>query len=188
MNFLNKKNNNQTTANVIDNHLILSIPNAKNPVLWRMELKKTGAASFEVKEDKSGSYLLIIKPTKTTSETIAPFDHKQDAVDALMAASTALQNAPSNSSSTGSNKGNNSGTKNKKSSTQNNGNNDNKSGSTWLIVILGTATVIGLFAYLLSLAPKDTTLKAQTISSIQNSSPQKSTGVPVSADDFLRTD
>ncbi len=185
MNFLNKKNDNVTTANVVDNHLILSIPNAETPVLWRMELKKTGAASFEVKEDKNGSYLLVVKPTKTTSETIAPFEDKQDAIDALMAASNALQNAPTDATtvSVGSN------TKPTKKQVKNNTanvTNDNKAGSTWLIIILGTAVTIGLFAYLSGKAPQDTTLNAQTISSIQKSSPQTATGVPVSADDFLK--
>jgi len=41
-----------SSAEVVEKHLILSLPNAIDPVVWRMALTKIGTASFEVKPVK----------------------------------------------------------------------------------------------------------------------------------------
>ncbi len=177
---------NKTTANVVDNHLILSLPKALDPVVWRMELKKTGAAAFEVKEDKNGLSLLQVKLTKTSAETIAPFDNKSDAVEALMIASQALQNSSQSTETLSGTKGKSSQTKKAKSSNTTASANDNQSVSKWLIALLATGIIIALFSYLSNMVPNRTQISDTTTSSSINGAPVTSkTGVPVSADDFL---
>ncbi len=175
----NKMPGNATTANVVDNHLILSLPKAKNPVIWRMELKKTGSVAFEVKENDKNTYLLQIKQGKSTPETVAPFDTKENAVEALMIASQALQNAPAQAQQ------NKQAPTSKKNQNSKNAANNNQSGTKWILILMSTILIIALFVYLSSLIPTETTLNAQRTSTTKKLSPQKKTGVPVSADDFL---
>jgi len=55
----------KSSAEVVDKHLILSLPNAVEPIVWRMALDKIGTASFEIKHVKaSDSYKLILKPKR----------------------------------------------------------------------------------------------------------------------------
>lgn len=166
-----------SSAEVIDKHLILSLPNAIEPVVWRMALDKIGTASFEVKPVKSSdTYKLTLKPKKGTAEIIAPFADKDQAMKALLDASSAMQrpeqktttaqdnNAPCPTPAQAKKQGSNK----------------------WLFLFLGFLAVIGLYAYMLKQAPN--TIKdfgnnqATTPSSLQE---QDGVGVPLSADDFL---
>ena len=52
------------SANVVDNSLVLSLPNALNPVVWRMELAKAKMSAIEIREDKIGDFALILKNPK----------------------------------------------------------------------------------------------------------------------------
>lgn len=177
---------------VIDGHLILSLPHAAEPVVWRMELEKIGTASFEVKQDKeNGSAKLVLKPKKGTAEVIAPFDNRDDAVEALMIASNALQNAkpqaivqakPNNTAAD----------KNEKTTIQyqdviqSPNAADNSETSKWLIAIIGALFVIGLYYYLTTLIPENIpSTDYQSAANTSSSDPASTTGVPVSADEFL---
>ena len=176
------------SADVIDGYLVLSFPNSLDPIVWRMSLDKIGTASFEVKQTKNSEETkLILKPQKGTAEIIAPFANKQEAVDALMLASKALQESPTT-------------IQKKQKVTVQSADQENQSHETvivrskssgnekqkWLIAILGAFIVIGLYLYLISLIPGETQSFNNTASvntSVQN--PSEATGVPVSADDFL---
>ncbi len=86
--------NSGNSANVVDGKLILSFPMAVNPVIWQMDLNKAKSCALEVQEDKKKKqFLLQLKSNSQEAENIAAFEDKQSAVDAMMAASSALQNA-----------------------------------------------------------------------------------------------
>ncbi len=90
----NKDSNDyQSSAKVVDGNLILSLPDAINPVVWRMELGSVKASALEVRGAEDGTFLLILKTPKGEVHEIAPFAARDMAVHALMRVSTALQNA-----------------------------------------------------------------------------------------------
>jgi len=85
-------NKKKSSASVVDGKLILSFPEAITPVVWQMDLNKAKASALEVQERKGG-YTLVLKTPKGENLEIAPFDNRKKAVDGLIAASHALQNA-----------------------------------------------------------------------------------------------
>ncbi len=90
------KNENEwvSSAKVVDGNLILSLPDAINPVVWRMELGSVKASALEVKKNPSdGSFVLMLKTPKGEVHDISPYMDRAAAVTALMRVSTALQSA-----------------------------------------------------------------------------------------------
>jgi hypothetical protein len=81
----------KSTAKVVDGALVLSLPDAIEPVVWRMDLSETKAAALQIKEIE-GTFVLTMKGEKTTAKDIAPFDSKEKALGALMQISHALGN------------------------------------------------------------------------------------------------
>lgn len=81
-------------ASVVDGKLILSFPHALTPVLWQIDLNDVKSSALEViSKDKDKRFLLISKTPDGTITEIAPFDNRDDAVEGLMAAGKALENA-----------------------------------------------------------------------------------------------
>ncbi len=81
-----------SSARVVGDTLVLSLPDARSPIVWRMELGEIKAAAFEVRqEDKS--WVLTMKTPKGDAQEIAPYDTKAQALKALMAASRAMEQA-----------------------------------------------------------------------------------------------
>ena len=96
MNTLWKKTNDEyeSSAKVVDGNLILSLPDAINPVVWRMELGSVKASALEVKPlAAEGTFLLSLKTPKGEVHDIAPFQTRDQAVRALMRVSAGLQGA-----------------------------------------------------------------------------------------------
>lgn len=179
----------QSTAQIVDGHLILSLLNAAEPVVWRMALEKIGTASFEVKQDSDSTITkLILKPKKGTAEIIAPFKNKEEAIEALTAASNALQKETTQTLNI-----------KRSTSSQTQGNTEkqsvqpvyqktagNSEAKKWSIAVFGALAVLFLYYYLTTLIPEQTRgFGTQNTAASTPSNPQQSTGVPVSADDFL---
>lgn len=177
MGLLNKKEL-TSSAKVVDKHLILSLPNAVEPVIWRMSLDKIGTASFEIASTKNSTVCkLVLKPKKGTAETIAKFNQKDESLEALIKASEALQSSE------------HADTTKSKIATENKAapSNKEKTNHKWLYLFIGFLAVIGLYAYMSSLMPKkinDFGQTKQTNTAFGNA-PKTETGVPLSADDFL---
>ena len=177
-----KKGNNQVSATVADNHLVLSLPNAVEPIIWRKSLDKIGSATFEVKKSTTkGQYNLTLKKTKTTSETIAKFDNKDDAFAALNAASEAFH-------------GNNITPKAQRSVNTNQQQVEyhapkDSGGKKWLLVLIAALLVIGLYIYMGKIMPTQQIITNTSSTPATNSSvpAADTTGVPVSADDFFNS-
>lgn len=190
MNFSLKNliSNTPSAAEISDDHLILSFPEAVEPVVWRMSLDKIGTASFEVKPLKdSDQAKLVLKPKKGTAEIIANFETKDQAVNALMIASKALQTGSSQKTTLKEQVVINKSADSEAShETVIISNTSSKEKQKWAIAVLGALIVLGLYYYLTTLMPNS----AQSFDSSTNSlntslNPTEATGVPVSADDFL---
>ena len=81
------------TAKVVDGTLILSLPDAISPVVWRMELGHAKSSAIEVREQDNGTFMLTLKTPKGDINDIAPYDSRAKAVTALVAISRAMEHA-----------------------------------------------------------------------------------------------
>jgi len=179
-----------SSAEVVDSHLILALPNAVDPVVWRMALDKIGTASFEIKEIKtSGHFKLVLKPKKGTAELIATFETKDEALAAMMQASDAMQNPSSEQAKKSDSKEPKINIVTPQTAIDNSS--AKKGGQKWLWLFLGLILVIGLYAVLSNMMPNrienfgSEQQAAGAQLSSQGSSARPQTGVPLSADDFL---
>lgn len=183
----------QSTASVSGECLVLSLPGAIDPIVWRMELSQVKSSAFEIHERETGRYILCLKNSTGKHEDIAPFFTKEDAVQALICVSSALQNAAQNNI-----------TVPLAANTQSSKESAKIAGSTseippaaqksspkteaakWLITAVGVIVVLGLFFYLSSLTPKSSgTFSSEQMSDSSLENEGSATGVPVSASDFL---
>ncbi len=87
-----------SSAKVVDGALILSLPDAISPVVWRMELGSVKSSALEVRDQKDGTFMLTLKNPRDDVHNIAPFAEKAIAVRALMAVSHALEHGHGHSS------------------------------------------------------------------------------------------
>lgn len=178
MNALWKKNTAtyESSAKVVDGNLIISMPDALNPVVWRMELGSVKASALEVRgHGENGQHMLFLKTPKGDIHDIAPFDTKEKAVNALMHVSAALQSAqgkimpmtvptsPVNVAERPANE-----------------KDGNSSGYKWLMALGGLLLVIFLFAYLSSLTTP------QPVNGAAAGRADTSAGTSESANDVLR--
>lgn len=81
------------SAKVVDGTLILSLPDAIDPVVWRMELGHVRASAIEVRAQDNGTFMLTLKTPKGDINDIAPYDSRAKAVAALVAVSRAMEHA-----------------------------------------------------------------------------------------------
>ncbi|PZQ46638.1 MAG: hypothetical protein DI551_04835 [Micavibrio aeruginosavorus] len=183
MNLLRKNNTADYTssAKVVDGNLILSLPDAINPVVWRMELGSVKASALEVRPHTDGTFLLSLKTPKGEVHDIAPFTTRESAITALMRVSAAMQGAqgrmsPFTSPATAPQ------THAQPASSDRKG-----GGLKWIGALAAVIIVIVLFAYLSSLAPV-TQAGAGTVESATSltGEPHVESGVPQSADQVLR--
>lgn len=182
---------NVTKAQVVDDHLVLSLLHAQEPKIWRMALDKIGTASFEIKTDSNSNVTkLILKPKKGTAEIIAAFENKKIAIDALTAASSALQNQSAQVTTKNTEQKRTKAKQESETGAQKIIYTDQppskaNEAQKWLIALMGAIIVVGLYMYLTSLIPEtNVEFQGQTARAVATD-PQSSTGVPVSADDFL---
>lgn len=92
MKIATKSYKDSSSAVVVDGKLILSLPDAVLPVVWQMDLDQTKSSALEVQES-GGNFPLVLKTTENKSVEVAKFDNRAGAVQALMAASRALEKA-----------------------------------------------------------------------------------------------
>lgn len=159
-----------SSAKVVDGALILSLPDAVSPVVWRMELEDVKAAALEI-EAKDNVYILIMKEGKADKKEIAPYDSKTKAVKALMAASRALENAQSRSKAN-----------------DNTSNSSSEKGNNAVSAIIAILILIVLIFAIVNMGPRvqtPTDLATGGASQTGAVPAQGSPGTPQSANDFL---
>lgn len=173
----------QPSAKVVDGSLILSLPDAINPVVWRMELGSAKASALEVKPAPAdGTFLLTLKTPKGEVYDIAPYATREQALRALMRVSAAMQGAqgrlvaaaPASSFISPAD----TATANTAARYKGTGASPLK----WALAVAGIFLVIFLFSYLGTISPAPTTAPGNAGEETQSGA----TGVPQSADEVLR--
>lgn len=175
-----KKTKNSVRANVVDGKLILSFPDAQTPVLWQMDLAQAKASALEVREKGGNQTALVIKNPRGETMEVAVFEHRADAIEGLMAAAYALENAhgqirqmvpaANDGGMPGAQRRGAPGGKKKK----------------WLIAIISVLALYVLFHIWASILPQQIVVGENGLNMTSSDvNPQDSAGVPVSADAFL---
>jgi len=182
--FFNKKESApQTSAAISDGCLVVSLPDAVEPKLWRLDLSKAKEATFEIKSNEEQYDIISKKSARSKADVIGTFDDKDDALNTLLIISDALKTGKSQTAkpATKAAKKEKEATPKKEKAQNDNTSSENRG----VIALLSTIIVIGLFYfYWTQMLPSTNTFETQTILSSDPSAPQ--TGVPMSADDFLR--
>lgn len=78
-------------ASVAEGTLVLSLPDARTPVVWRVALDKVQNAALEVRRDGDNAYVLVMKNPPDGSEDIAHYTTRDEAVRALMVIAEAME-------------------------------------------------------------------------------------------------
>ncbi|PJB69988.1 MAG: hypothetical protein CO093_09095 [Alphaproteobacteria bacterium CG_4_9_14_3_um_filter_47_13] len=170
-----------SSAKITNNTLILSLPDAMSPVVWRMDLEEMKSAAFEI-EQEDGHYILQMKTPKNDPRKIAPFENRASAMKALMAASHAMEQAQSTMASARIASHHPLSMAAAPSA---------KKGKTGQIImaLIGVIILGGLLFILTQTGPQKSGISSSTgISRTQTQSGEsENVGVPQSADEFLRS-
>ncbi len=175
-----------SSVKIVDGKIILSLPNAKMPVVWQMDIEKAQSAAFTIQEDKKKkNYALLLKKQDGEIDEIAVFDSKESAVEVLMETSEALQNAQGQIkgatmvSANPANSNNGGMASSSKSSKEEGG---DKLGA---FLAVSLVIVLILIWTVSSSVPEKISEVGGTSVAGGNVDARQSAGVPVSADDFL---
>lgn len=179
------------SAKVVDGTLILSLPDAVDPVVWRMDLGHVRSSAIEVRGQDDGTYMLTLKTPKSDVNDIAPYTSRARAVAALVAVSRAMEQGRGEirpAAATAANDSAPGGTGAGKTHDDN-----GFTAGRFLAGIFGLAIVAGLIVLMMRIAPAPAQLSpasggemsalSDSAAPINNDAPP---GEPVSADDFLR--
>lgn len=178
----------ESSAKVVDGNLIISLPDALNPIVWRMELGSVKASALEIRPHANdGTFILSLKTAKGDVHEIAPFTSREIAVRALMRVSNALQGA-SGKMTAPSFTGPGVSTAQEMPSRPAIYGASGASALKWIVALVGVIIVIFLFAQMSNMAKQyaagsDSGGQAATNTT---GAPTGETGVPQSADDALR--
>lgn len=183
----NLTGNYAASASVIDNTLILSLPDAITPVVWRLDLGQTKASALEVREREEGVFALLLKTPRGDVNDIANFATRGRAVAALMAVTRAMEQAQGQIRNFANDSDSYNPThlpvpvRGRKSKNYNPKGSHDKG---WVGGLIALALIVVLGGLIMNMGPKP-------VSSLSAASPAAGTpaiesGVPVSADDFLK--
>lgn len=181
----NMTGNYSASASVVDGTLILSLPDAISPVVWRLELGQAKASALEVRQGEDDVYTLLLKTPRGDGNDIARFATRGRAVAALMAVSRAMEQGhgqiypaandtePYNPSLLPVVKGKRrKGTPGKKKN--------------WAGALIALVLIFVLGSILLNMAPRPVSMESQINPAAGPSAARDTGGVAVSADDFLK--
>lgn len=183
------------SASVIDGTLILSLPDAITPIVWRLDLVHAKASALEVRTNDDSTFTLALKTPRGDVNEIAKFSSRGRAVAALMSVTRAMEQAHGQIKPAA-----NDGepynpthlpvplqTRRRKSTAT--AHPSDRKG--WMGGVVALALIIGLGAILLNMGPRH-------VSALSSASPAAgsaagmaapaadTSGVAVSADDFLK--
>lgn len=161
------------SAQVVDGKLILSCLSARNPVVWQMDLADVRASALEVVSDeKDATFTLCLRSPDKKDTDVAVFDTREEAVSCLKDASYALENATGHIVRAA-----NANTV----SAVDYGAGRKKAPWGWIIF-----WIVALFILVVVLNGMRQGLPTTAGSSYQSPPSANESGVPLSADDFLR--
>lgn len=81
------------SAKVVDGILVLSLPDAVSPVVWRMELGDARTSALEIRDREDGSCVLTVKTPRQDAWDVAAYATKDKALAALRCVSLAMEKA-----------------------------------------------------------------------------------------------
>jgi hypothetical protein len=173
-----------SSAKVVDGTLILSLPDAVAPVVWRMELGSVRSSALEVREREDGLFVLTLKTPKGDVSDVAPFSERGRALRALMAVSDAMAHAHGEIRPAAAANDAGGGPAAAPAPRR------RARGSNLAAGIVGLVVLAFLLFMLARLAPNPAGMQMPAAaeggaSAVGGGSPADATGVPVSADDFL---
>jgi hypothetical protein len=183
----NLTGNYAASASVIDGTLILSLPDAITPVVWRLDLGQTRASALEVREREEGSFTLLLKTPRGDLNDIAAFATRGRAVAALMAVTRAMEQAHGQIRSFANDSESYNPThlpvpvRGRKSKNYNARGQQEKG---WIGGVIALALIVLLVSVIFNMGPKQ--LSSLSSASPAAGNPGIQSGVPVSADDFLK--
>jgi hypothetical protein len=176
----------QSAARVVDGKLILSFPEALSPVVWQMSLNEVATSALKVEDKKTKGFTLVMATPSETMD-IASFATREQAVEALMAAANALENASGHigAQSTGARSFEHETVRFMHAQAAP----EKTKKRRWLtpvLAILGLIALIGYWGSVQPRAPQSFNAAQNSAPNEQATSPQNQSGVPVSADAFLQ--
>ncbi len=184
----NMTGNYSATASVVDGTLILSLPDALTPVVWRLDLSHAKASALEVRDHEDGSFILLLKTPRGDVNEIARFSTRGRAITALMSVTHAMEQShgqfrpaayagePYNAAHLPV------PVRGKKGKPHSGHSNSNSKG--WIGGIIAIALIIFLGGVAMNMGPKLVSSNA-ALAPAAGIVPSQAAGVPVSADDFL---
>lgn len=175
--------NYSASASVVDGTLIISLPQAVTPVVWRMELGYVRASALEVRTQDDGIYMLTLKTPKGDVHDIAPFSTRGKAVQALMSVSRAMEQAHGQMRSAAAN-GTGNTADNMQTTTVSAARHQESSKGRFITGVVGTVLLLILIGVFLNATSPHTASMANGSTS-GSADKAAATGVPLSADEFL---
>lgn len=172
------------SAKVIDGTLILSLPDAVDPVVWRMDLGHVRSSAIEVRAQDDGIFMLTLKTPKGDVNDIAPYHSRAKAVSALVAVSRAMEQArgeirPVAASGTAANDSAAAPVPRMRQA------DEGFTPGRMMAGIVGLLLVVGLIGMIMKMNPSPANLSPASGETSSASSDNAPAGQPMSADDFL---
>jgi hypothetical protein len=174
--------NYSASASVVDGTLIISLPNAISPVVWRLDLGQARASALEVRAHEDGTYTLLLKTPRGDVNDIAKFDAKAQAVSALMAVSGAMKQAHGQVKSVANDSSAHSANLPVpvKATSK-----PGRSGKNFIAPLIALSLIILLLVAIMNMGPVPNVQPGLPGDMAASQAPTES-GVPLSADDFLK--
>lgn len=177
--------NYSASASVVDGTLIISLPQALTPVVWRMELGHVRASALEVRKQDNGTHVLTLKTPKGDVYDIAPFDTRGKAVQALMSVSRAMEQAHGQLRAAATGSAHDMAAAPAHAAAPQASAPETSKGR-FVTGIIGTALLLGLIAIFLNMTgPNTASTPPGGSTATAGAAAAPATGVPLSADDFL---
>jgi hypothetical protein len=183
------------SGSIVDGKLILSLPQAITPVVWQIDLSETQSSAFEVIGNTDGSFSLVSRRSGTKNvDIIAPFHDRETAIAALMVTARALENGqnkiqPDNQTRSIAQIMPSSDQFFQRSHPEK----QSRGGVgwlTWIFAAIGVIMLVFLISTMIMMQPSRIAMETGDNSgagqSTNSATTSDETGVPVSADDFLR--
>jgi hypothetical protein len=177
--------NYSSSARVVDGTLIISLPQALTPIVWRMELGHVRSSALEVRQLENNTFMLVLKTPRGDVNNIAPFDSRGRAVQALMAVSRAMEQAhgqitPPAANNTASSAGVTNLPAIRPTARP-------ATKGRFATSIVATVLLLGLVAVFLNMGSRNNSAmtNGHESAAASHSAAAPQTGVPLSADDFL---
>ncbi len=184
----NMTGNYSSSASVVDGTLILSLPDAINPVVWRLDLGKARASALEIRDQEDGSFLLLLKTPRGDVNDIASFSSRGRAVSALMSVSRAMEQAHGQIYPIANDSDHYNPSRLPVLVKNHTSNKKKQKGKSVLASLVAIVLIVILLGTLMNLTPGPAGPLSATspASGNQVSATAQQTGVAVSADDFLK--